>query len=249
MKNPEKIEYIYEDDDIIVLIKPAGVLTIPDRYNKNLQNLRTILKEKYGDIFVVHRLDKDTSGIMVFAKNAEAHKHLNTQFENATVVKIYHCVVAGIVNDDEMEIDIPLMTDPANPGKTIPSARGKQSLTMVKVLKRFRIATLVKCLLVTGRHHQIRAHLASVGHPLLVDPTYGKSNEFKLSYIKRRYNLKKNEIEKPLIARVTMHSKLLGFIHPVTNEPMEFETEYPKDFAALLQILEKYSYIPDYISV
>jgi RluA family pseudouridine synthase len=237
----QNLEYIFEDEDIIVLSKPAGVLTIPDRYDKNALNLRQILTEKYCQIFVVHRLDRDTSGIMVFAKNAESHRNLSMQFEALTVKKVYHCIVSGSVINDEMEIDIPLMTDPNDRGKTIPSVRGKSSLTIMRIIKRYRSASLVKCLLVTGRHHQIRAHLAAVGHPLLVDPMYGKSESFKLSMIKRRYNLQKNTTEIPLIARVSMHSKDLGFKHPRTIEDVEFTTEYPKDFEATLQVLDKYS--------
>lgn len=232
---------IYEDEDIIVLSKLPGVLTIPDRYRKDLPNLRDELKTKYGNIFVVHRLDRDTSGIMVFAKNADAHRNLNMQFDNVSVKKVYHCIVSGVVLKDEIEIDIPLMNDPEIPGKTKPSIRGKSSLTLLRVINRFRNSTLVKCLLVTGRHHQIRAHCAAIGHPLLVDPLYGNLNEFNLSQIKRRYKLKKGEVEKPIIARVTMHSMVLGFTHPATGEELEFTDEYPKDFAALLQVLNKYS--------
>lgn len=232
---------IYEDDDIIVLSKLPGVLTIPDRYRQDLPNLRDELRAKYGNIFVVHRLDRDTSGLMVFAKNAPAHRNLNIQFDNVTVKKVYHCLVSGVVLKDEIDIDIPLMNDPEMPGKTKPSVRGKPSLTLLKVMNRFRNSTLVKCLLVTGRHHQIRAHCAAIGHPLLVDPLYGNLSEFYLSQIKRRYKLKKGEVEKPIINRVTMHSMVLGFSHPSTGQELEFTDVYPKDFAALLQLLAKYS--------
>lgn len=249
MKKKDIIETIYEDNNLLVISKPAGLLTIPDRYNKDIENLRQIFVEKYGQIFVVHRLDKDTSGTMVFAKDADTHRDLNTQFENTTVKKVYHCVVSGLINKDEIEIDIPLMTDPANPGKTIPSARGKESLTLLKVIKRFRNSTLVKCLLVTGRHHQIRAHCAAIGFPLLIDPMYNNTHEFLLSKIKKKFNLKKHDIEKPIISRITMHSKILGFHHPGINEDVEYESNYPKDFAALVQVLEKYSSVPDYYTL
>jgi len=243
MKSNSQIDIIFEDEDLVVLSKPAGLLTIPDRYKYDLPSLKTYFRAKYGDIFVVHRLDRDTSGIMLFAKNAQSHRDLSIQFENLQIKKVYHCVVEGRVVKDEMEIDIPLMSDPAIRGKTIPSIRGKDSLTWMKVIKRFRNATLVKCLLVTGRHHQIRAHLAAVGHPLLVDPMYNTTEEFLVSSIKKRFNLKKNEEEKPIISRVTMHSKEIAFVHPRSNLEMEFSSEYPKDFAALIQVLEKYSSI------
>jgi len=235
------VDILFEDNDIVVVSKPAGMLTIPDRYNYELPNLKSYLKNLYGEIFVVHRLDKDTSGVMVFAKNAEAHRDLSIQFEEMRVKKVYHCIVAGIVAKNEMEIDIPLMKDPSTPGKTIPSVRGKDSMTFIKVIRKFKNATLIKCLLVTGRHHQIRAHCAAIGHPLLVDPLYGNASEFKLSQIKRRVNLKKGTEELPIIKRITMHSKELGFVHPLTNEEVFFESEYPKDLSALVQILSKYS--------
>lgn len=240
-KNNYDIEFIHEDNEIVVLNKPAGVLTIPDRYNKQLPNLKNILEEKYGGIFIVHRLDRDTSGIIVFAKNADSHRNLSMQFENLQIKKVYHCIISGTLLEDEKEVDIPLMADPANPGKSMPSVRGKQSLSIFRVLKHYRQATLVKCLLVTGRHHQIRAHCAAIGHPLLVDPLYGNSESFFLSQIKRRYNLKKNEAERPIISRITMHSHMMAFAHPDSGDYVEFTADYPKDFAALIQLLNKYS--------
>ena len=246
-KKNNEIEFLYEDDDIVVVFKPAGVLSIPDRYVKEIRNLFHELNEKYGEIFVVHRLDKDTSGVMVFAKNAYAHKMLNQQFLEQKVKKLYHLVVSGIVNKDEIDIDIPLAADPAKKGVMVPSARGKESLTKLKVLKRFRVATLIECDLVTGRHHQLRAHCKAIGYPLLVDEVYGNSTEFLLSSIKRKkFNLKKHDVERPLISRVSMHAKSIEFKHPVTQETMKFEADYPKDFQALLQVLGKYSEVPEY---
>lgn len=231
---------IFEDEAILVINKPAGLLTIADRYDKEAPNLRNILNDEYQHIFVVHRLDRDTSGIMVFAKNAEAHKILNEQFENFEVGKIYHVVCDGVVFKDEVEINIPLMPDPRKPGKTIPSARGKESLSILKVKERYRHATYGEIDLITGRHHQIRVHLSAIGHPLLVDDLYGKATEFNLSQIKRRYNIKKNDTERPIISRITMHAYSLQFKHPVSGETVQYEAEYPKDFRALIEVLNKY---------
>lgn len=241
MKHNKLYQIIYYDDDIILVDKASGVLSIPDRFDKNLPNLRILLEDKFGRIWVVHRLDKDTSGIMVFALNPESHKSLNTQFEKLSVAKIYHAVVSGWIPEDEFEIDIPLTTDPSDKGQTIPSARGKEALTKVRVLERFTIATLIECNLVTGRHHQIRVHCSTIGNPLLVDNIYGKNDAFFLSHIKRRYNLKKGEEEKPIIDRLTLHSYSLEFEHPKTKEQLFFEAPYPKDFSALLNVLRKYS--------
>jgi RluA family pseudouridine synthase len=241
MQKKELYSKIYEDDKILVINKPAGLLTIPDRYDKKAPNLRHILDEEYGHIFVVHRLDRDTSGVMVFAKDADSHRDLNFQFESLFVKKIYHVVTDGVIHQDDLEIDIPLAPDPRKPGRTIPSARGKESLTLLHVRERYRHATFAEINLVTGRHHQIRVHCAAVGHPLLVDDFYGNYTEFLVSSIKKRFNLKKNDVEKPLISRITMHAFSIGFKHPETKEEMSFEAPYPKDFAALLQAMGKYS--------
>lgn len=240
-KNLFSYTKIFEDDAILVLNKPAGLLTIGDRYDKDAPNLRSILNEEYNEhIYVVHRLDRDTSGIMVFAKNPVAHKILNEQFEGLEVEKIYHVVCDGVVFKDEVEINIPLMPDPRKPGKTVPSARGKESLSILRVKERYRHSTFGEIDLITGRHHQIRVHLAAIGHPLLVDDLYGKATEFKLSQIKKNFNMKKNEQEKPIISRITMHAYSLKFKHPITGDTVGYTADYPKDFGALVEVLNKY---------
>jgi RluA family pseudouridine synthase len=241
LSKKEIINILYEDDSIIVLNKPAGVLTIPDRYERGLTNLYDTLKTKYKVIFTVHRLDRDTSGVIVFAKDAGSHKHLNQQFQDLKVTKIYHAVVSGTVVQDELKIDIPLIPDTQKKGLMKPSSRGKESLTILKVIERFRIATLVELNLITGRHHQIRVHCSAIGHPLLVDEIYGNSSEFKLSSLKRRYNLKKDDVEMPIISRVSMHSFQLSFLHPKTSQYVSFEAPEARDFQALVQVLRKYS--------
>jgi 23S rRNA pseudouridine1911/1915/1917 synthase len=234
-------ETLFEDDHIIALAKPAGLLTLPDRFNAALPNLRTMLKERFGEIFVVHRIDRETSGVMLFAKNAAAHKILSEQFETRRVRKFYHAVVQGRFEQDEMAIDIPLLADPSRAGLVAPSVRGKESLTQVRILKRFRLATLLECELITGRQHQIRVHCAAVGHPLLVDADYGERSEFFLSGIKRKYNVGKHQEEQPLVSRNTLHAFRVEFSHPASQEVMRIEAPYPKDFKALVQMLDKYS--------
>ncbi len=236
-----KLDKIYEDDDVVVINKPAGLLTIPDRFQARLPNMRDILKEQYGTIFVVHRLDRETSGAIIFAKNAEAHRNLNDQFEHHTVTKIYHTVVSGIVSQDEMAIDIPLAPDPVKKGLVRPSARGKEALTTIKVLERYRMATFLECNLHTGRQHQIRVHCAAIGYPLLVDQNYAGTSEFMLSSIKKKFNLAKNTDEKPLISRLTLHAYSFTFKHPSSEEEIGIVAPYPKDFRALLNSLGKYA--------
>lgn len=236
-----QIEIIYEDDVLLAVNKPADMLTLPDRFRADIPNLREYLLEKYGEIYTVHRLDKETTGVILFAKNAESHRDLNIQFEKNMVVKSYHALIGGMFDKDEMDIDIPIAPDPRRKGLMKPNALGKQCFTHVKVIEKFRVATLLECLPKTGRQHQIRVHLSAIGFPLLVDSDYGRQKEFRLSTIKRRYNLAKDTDEQPIMNTTTLHAKKISFTHPVTKEAVTVEAEYPKNFAALLKVLRKYS--------
>jgi len=240
MKQP-RLKILFEDDHIVVVEKPSGLLSLPDRFDATLPNVRTEMRDRYGDIFMVHRLDRETSGVMILAKHAEAHRHLNDQFEHHTARKIYHALVSGVVERDTFPIDIPIAADTKRKGLMKPSARGKEAHTDIRVLERFRVASLLECTLITGRTHQIRVHCSAIGHPLLVDPDYGSTEAFMLSAIKRRFNLKKHSDERPIIDRLTLHAYQLTVLHPATNEPVTFVSEHPRDFAAALQVLRKYS--------
>ncbi len=238
-----QIKIIFEDDYIVAVNKPAGMLSIPDRFDRNAPCVQKILEKKYGEIFTLHRLDKGTSGILLFAKDAESHRHLNTQFEQHTLSKVYHAVVKGQFPQDQMIIDIPIMANPTKKGLSMPSARGKESVTLVNILEKYRNATLLECDLRTGRSHQLRVHMSAVGHPLLVDKDYGDATEFSLSSIKRHFNMKKGDEETPIIIRQTMHALSVEFTHPKTEDRMKLEAEYPKDFSVLVKLLGKYSRI------
>ena len=247
MKN-ETVTVLYEDDDLICVAKPAGTLTIPDRYDKRIPNLFHLLEDAYGKIFVVHRLDRDTSGVVIFAKTPEAHRELNEQFMNQTLTKIYHAVLQGVVSRDSIDIDIPIAADQILKGRSRPSARGKESLSRLRVLERYRNATLVEVDLVSGRHHQLRVHVSAIGHPLLIDDFYGTQTEFFVSSIKKRYNLKKHEEEIPLIDRITMHAYSIEFDHPTSGDRIKVVADYPKDFAALVSVLRKYSMLKSFFA-
>lgn len=240
MKQP-KLEILHQDNDLVVVNKPAGLLSVPDRFDMEIPDARTMVQRLFGEAFVVHRLDRETSGVMMFARNAEAHRSISMQFEHHQVGKYYHAIVSGSVERDTFPIDIPLMPDPRRKGLVKPSARGKEAHTNITVLERFRIASLIEAHLITGRQHQIRVHCSAVGHPLLVDADYGRASDFKLSSIKRRYKLAKDTDERPLIDRQTLHALRLTFLHPTTQQQVEFTAEYPKDFAAVLQVLRKYA--------
>lgn len=231
-----KFEILHEDGDIAVVSKEAGLLTIPDRYDPGLPCLKALLQERFGGIFVVHRLDRETSGLLVFARNEEAHRALCLQFERREAKKLYHAVVAGSPEQDILEANIPLGT---RNEKVVPDPRGKESVTIFRVLRRFRNAALLECELLTGRTHQIRAHCAALGHPLLVDRIYGSADAFYLSSIKKNYRRKGSE-ESPVISRSTLHARSLAFLHPRSGERMEFQAPYPADFERLCRTLDKY---------
>lgn len=234
------IETVYEDDRIIAINKPPGLLTLPDRFNKNVPCLIRMLESVDENIFVVHRIDRDTSGLILFAKDAEAHKFLNQQFMEHSIIKVYHALVRGVFNHNELEVDIPLMANPNGKGGMVPSARGKYSLTIMRPIEKFRLASLIECSLITGRQHQIRVHASTIGFPLLIDDMYSGVSEFFLSSIKKKFNLRKNEEEQPIMKRLTLHSSYIKFTHPDDYE-LKIVADYPKDFEVLTKILRKYA--------
>jgi 23S rRNA pseudouridine1911/1915/1917 synthase len=240
MKNKPSI--IFEDDDIIVLNKPAHYLTIPDRFVAERANLTTFLKDRLEDVFVVHRLDKETSGVILFAKNAAAHRNLSMQFEARTVDKIYLALVEGSVHKEEGEINQPIANNMRDKGRMIIASRGKPSLTLYQVIERFKNYTLVEANIKTGRTHQVRVHFEVIGYPLAVDSLYGRKDAFLLSEVKmKKYRSGKGVIEeKPLMSRTTLHAAKVTFNHPSTNESITFEAELPKDFRAVLNQLRKW---------
>jgi len=232
-----KYGVLYEDERLIAFDKSAGISAIRERFDVGT-SLKEIAEERFGRLWTVHRIDKGTSGVIVFARDAAAHKSLNDQFEAGTVDKRYLAVVEGTIEDEVVEIDLPLMPDPKKPGRMKASAAGKKSYTTLRVLERFRGYTLVEAQPHTGRQHQIRVHCAGIGHPLLVDPVYGKREQFMLSELKRKYKDYGRE-EKPLIARLTLHAQRLTVTHPGTEERIVFEAPVPRDLHALVAQLRK----------
>jgi len=239
MKTPT-IELIYEDEDFVIVNKPAGMLTIPDRFVPEKENLSNLLSDLMGPVWVVHRLDRETSGMLCFARNENAHRHLNEQFSNRTVDKVYSVLVEGRPLPPEGAIDKGIAPHPSIPGKMIASAQGKPSLTLYRVVDTFKAFSLVDANIKTGRTHQIRVHFASIGHPLTVDPLYGKRDAFFLSEVKQNYNKSKREIERPIMERLTLHAARLSLDHPSTGERLTFQCDPPKDFRALLNQLGKW---------
>jgi 23S rRNA pseudouridine955/2504/2580 synthase/23S rRNA pseudouridine1911/1915/1917 synthase len=229
---------VFENDDLIVLNKPAGLLSIPDREGKEI-SLKKILQNKYGNIFTVHRLDRGTSGLIVFAKNEETHKYLSKQFEERQTVKIYSGLVIGSMQNKKGCIDSPLMEHPSKRGMMVVHRKGKVSLTDYEVLEDFGIFSWLQFQIHTGRTHQIRVHMQHLGHPVACDELYGDGNPVFISAFKSKFKLaKKQEEEKPILNRLALHAHKLKF-HEKDGREIELEAELPKDLKATLQQLRK----------
>ncbi|MEL7145381.1 MAG: RluA family pseudouridine synthase [Bacteroidota bacterium] len=225
---------LYENNDYIVVNKPPGISTLDDR--NDAVNLLSALRKHTGEVFVCHRLDKDTSGAIAFAKNEEAHRHLSMQFENRSVDKLYHAVVDGIHEYDKLTVDKPIKVTGKGTVK-IDYRQGKPSSTQFSSLEAFKMHTLIACKPRTGRTHQIRIHLSDLKSPITGDTAYG-GRLFYLSSVKRNYNLKKWTEEQPMISRMALHAFSLGFQN-VAGEKVVIEAPYPKDFRVLVDQLRK----------
>ena len=235
-----KVEIIYHDNAIIVVNKPPNFLSIPDRYAPQLPNVLGFLRDKFDEVYTVHRLDKPTSGVMCFAKTAEAHKSISKQFQDRSTSKIYLALVDGKPLRKEGIINKPIAQNQVNSSKMIIAERGKPSITAYKVVEEFKHYALVEADIKTGRTHQIRVHFQSMGHPLAIDELYGKREQLYLSEIKSSYNIGKFDTECPLMSRTTLHANRLTIQHPQTGEQMAFEAPLHKDFAAIVKQLRKW---------
>jgi 23S rRNA pseudouridine1911/1915/1917 synthase len=233
-----KYDIIFENDDFVAVNKPSGLLTIPDR-EQTEKSLKEYLIDKYTNIFVVHRLDKDTSGLVVFAKNEVTHKYLCKMFEERRVEKFYLGIVKGEPSEKTGVIDAPITDHLTQKGTMVVHRSGKESQTGYEVLDGNPNFSLVSFQLFTGRTHQIRVHTKEIGHPLACDPLYGDGKPVLLSSVKKSYKLSKHdEEERPIINRLALHSYKLNFSDE-KGEKFELCAEAPKEFRALMQQLKK----------
>jgi 23S rRNA pseudouridine1911/1915/1917 synthase len=233
-----QLDIIFENDSFIAVNKPSGLLSIPDRLGQEI-SLKDILKEKKAEIYNVHRLDRDTSGVIVFAKTEDAHKQLSQLFEERGTEKYYQGLVYGRMINPSGSIDAPIMEHPGKTTKMMTHAKGKFSLTDYEVLESFRLYSWVQFRIHTGRTHQIRVHMQHIGHSIVCDEIYGEAKPLLLSTLKKNFKLSKTaEEEKPVLARLALHSHRLKFI--LNGETFELEAPLPKDLRAVLQQLRKW---------
>ena len=232
------IDIVFENTHFVAINKPAGLLSIPDREQSQV-SLKDMLLAKYGTIFTVHRLDKDTSGIILFAKDEATHKYLSQLFENRGVEKYYQAIVHGTPAVASGTIDAPISEHPLHKGLMVVHRNGKPSITDYEVIEAHKAFSLLQFQLHTGRTHQIRVHSNNMGHPIACDELYGDGKPILLSAIKRNYKLSKHDDEeRPMLNRLALHSYRLKFTD-VDEKVIDLVAALPKDMRALLQQLKK----------
>ena len=224
------IEIVYEDEDIIVVNKPKGMVVHPANGNPDgtlVNAIMAICKDSLSGIGgeirpgIVHRLDKDTSGLLIVAKNDKAHVNMSEQIKNHEVTKTYIALVRGVVKENEATIDMPIGRSNSDRKKMAVNKNGRNAITHIKVLKRYEKYTLLEVNIETGRTHQIRVHLSHIGYPIIGDSTYSNG---------------KNEFG---VEGQCLHAKKLEFRHPITDKEMKLEAELPEYFQQIIQALDK----------
>lgn len=234
---------IYEDDRLIAFDKPSGMLVAPDRWNKERGCLVELVHRHVSpEAFNAHRIDAGTSGAVLFAKTKPALRTIARMFEQHYVNKRYLALVNDSPPHPKMAIKAGLIQDPERPGamKVVPNG-GMKAETKICVVKRWRRHSLVEAEPVTGKTHQIRVHLSSIGCPIVADRVYGRDNGLYLSSIKKDYRFKRNVPEKPLIGRLALHAASISFKHPVNGEKIKIEAPLPEDFAIAIKYLDKFA--------
>lgn len=239
MPRPPRVKpptLLYLDEHLVVVDKPAHLLSAPGRGQEPTVAdwLRTQPSFRANPaVRIVHRLDREASGVLIFARTIDAQRHLVAQFVRRAVEKLYFALVTGYVSGDG-EIGLSLVFDKRRNRMATTTGRGLRALTHYRVAERVAGNTLLECRPVTGRTHQIRTHLAAIGHPLAVDPLYGGAAALYLSQYKADYRPSRRRPERALIERLTLHAARIRFVHPIGGEPLSFEAPTPKDLRATL---------------
>ena len=216
--NPSEIyppSLIYQDEDFLVINKTPGLLSVPDGYQPNMPHLKSVLEPVYGDLWIVHRLDKDTSGVMLLARNAKTHRDFNTIFRERQIEKKYHGLVTPVPDWRTKDITLPLQTNADRKHRTrVNPTAGKEARSICKVEKTFGLGVLMEIQILTGITHQIRAHLRQFDLALFGDSLYSAGLP-----------------DQPLsVSRTMLHARSISFIHPTTGQLMDFTASYPDDF-------------------
>ncbi len=249
---PEDIplNIVYEDDDLLVVNKEAGMVVHPayNNWTGTLVNALTYhfkqlptMKDNEGRPGLVHRIDKDTSGLLVIAKSEKAMSGLAKQFFDHSIERTYHALVWGVPKEENGTIDVHLGRSEKDRRVTVAiedGSRGRNAITHYKTLEELRYVSLIQCNLETGRTHQIRAHLRYLGHPLFNDATYGGDRVLKGTQFSKYKSFVDNAFK--LMPRQALHAKSLGFIHPVSKKFMQFDSELPADFTAVMEKWRNY---------
>jgi 23S rRNA pseudouridine1911/1915/1917 synthase len=231
------LEIIYEDDHLLVVDKPAGMVVHPAAGNLDGTLVNALLHHCAGRLSgiggvarpgIVHRIDKDTSGLLVVAKTDVAHEGLAKQFARHSIDRRYQAIVAGLPNPSDGSVDAPLARSSANRQKMaiVADGRGKRAVTHYRMVQALKDAALVECRLETGRTHQVRVHMTSIGHPLLGDPVYGRTRIVHRDLL--------NQLD---FRRQALHAAELGFVHPISKETLSFKSAVPSDMQELFRAL------------
>ena len=217
-------DVLFADDYLLVIAKPAGLLSLPDGWNPDLPHVRSVLESAWGRLWVVRRLDRDASGVMLLARTPEARRALTAQFEARKVRQTCHALVFGVPAWQRHNVNLRLTPNRGRRKRTVVGPQGKEARTALRVLRRFGAFALMEAVPYTGRRHQVRVHFFVAGFPIVNDPLYGEATD-----------------DHPLpIKRLALHARRLEFRHPVTAAPLAFTAPHPPDFAAALENLEAY---------
>ncbi len=232
LAEPMELEILYEDEDVVLVNKPKGMVVHPGAGHLTGTLVNGLMYHCRGQLSgingilrpgIVHRIDMDTTGILVVCKNDQAHKSIAAQLKEHSITRRYWAIVHGRIDEEEITVDAPIGRHPSERKKmSIHARNGKPAITHITVIKQFKGYAYVECRLETGRTHQIRVHMASIGHPLLGDRVYGP-----------------DKCPFPQLRGQTLHAGILGFVHPRTGQYMEFNAPLPEYFRHLLDKLEK----------
>jgi 23S rRNA pseudouridine955/2504/2580 synthase len=232
-----KDQIVFENDNYMAICKPAGISSLHER----IGNANSVIEQAklHGEnLQLCHRLDKETSGVLLLSKHSKAYSHAAVSFEKRRVAKTYHAVSDGIHNFDKFEVNLPLITTRSG-RSAVNKQKGKPCTTLFSTLENYRHFTLIECNPITGRQHQIRIHLASQSAPIAADTIYGGKQPY-LSKLKKNFTLNRTEEERPMIARFALHAHTLEF-KDMDGETLKITADYPKDMEVFMKQLRKFN--------